>query len=314
MELTPQQFIDAEFSEVRRGFDRDEVDAFLVKAAKGVEAMSRKITDLEARLATRPAEVPTDDMIARTLKLAQKAADDVLADARREADALRITAEREASEARTEAAREASRTLDDAHNRAAEAVSTAEAEAEAASDEARTRLRSEVVALEETRNRLRAELALLESHVASRHLQLVDAADQLRALAEATLVPQPLLSDEPPETAASAESSSTEAAEEPVLDEVPDLDASDPEVLAIAAAEEHAAVESAAEASKADASKPRDEEPEIPILDPDPTPSGGVSRGGVADEELASSFFEQGEGFRDERWKSRKERNRGASS
>ena len=304
MELTPQQFIDAEFSEVRRGFDRDEVDAFLVKAAKGVEAMQRKIADLEARLANRPPEVPTDDMIGRTLKLAQKAADDVLADARREADNQRITAEREAAEARTEAAREASRTLDDAHTRAAETVATAEAEAKATSDELRTRLRSEVIALEEARHRLRAELGLLESHVASRHRQLLEAADQLRALAEATLVPQPPVADSsdpiPPAKTVGADASVV-ATEEPALDAVPDLvdadrDDEDPATVA---------------AGTAPAMTP-EEEPEIPILDPDPTPAGGISRGGVVDDQLATSFFGQGEGFRDERWKSRKERNRGA--
>jgi DivIVA domain-containing protein len=70
MELTPQQFIEAEFSEVRRGFDRDEVDAFLVKAAKGVEAMQKHITDLEGQLAQQPPESPSDETIGRTLKLA----------------------------------------------------------------------------------------------------------------------------------------------------------------------------------------------------------------------------------------------------
>ncbi|MEP6659976.1 MAG: DivIVA domain-containing protein [Acidimicrobiales bacterium] len=311
MELTPQQFIEAEFSEVRRGFDRDEVDAFLVKAAKGVEAMQKRIAELEAELAHPRPESPSDETIGRTLKLAQRTADDLVAEARREADALITEAGREAEDARGDATREASRTLDDAHVRAAQVLAEAEAEARAASEELRTRLRSEVAALEEARNRLRSEITLLEQHLAARRDSLIEAADNLRVLAGETLSGEPVpelapleLPDETPVLQFNERSHEEPAADPPDLDTVPDIapdlaDDSSPVALPPPAPiDEHA----------------DDEEPEIPILDDgDPTPPGGISRDHASTAPPAdtpSTFFDDTETFRDERWKPRRERNR----
>jgi len=343
MELTPQQFIEAEFSEVRRGFDRDEVDAFLVKAAKGVEAMQKRITELETQMAARPPEAPTDEMIARTLKLAQRTADDVVAEAQRDAEVTRATATSEATAARTEAAREASRTLDDAHVRAAEVLAAAEAEAKASTDDLRSRLRAEVVALEETRNRLRAEITGLEGHVAARRESLLETAEQLRALTQDRLaevaVPAAGVVALPGETAPLTVQvpfrSEPDLGHVPDLDQVPDLqlEAGPSAAVTIASvlapptvvsttvdAPPHPASTGGTDHAPPWGSSPvsdraggtgasTDDEPEIPIIDPDPTPSSGVAAV-VGNEELATSFFEGGESFRDERWKPRRERNR----
>jgi cell division initiation protein len=329
MELTPQQFIEAEFSEVRRGFDRDEVDAFLVKAAKGVEAMQKRIADLEAELAHPPPEAPSDETIGRTLKLAQRTADELVAEARREADALITEAGRESEDARGEATREASRTLDDAHVRAAQVLAEAEAEARAASEELRSRLRSEVAALEEARNRLRSEITLLEQHLAARRDSLIEAADNLRVLAGETLSGEPVpelapleLPDETLVLQFNERSHEEPAADPPDLDTVPDLEA--PDIAAPDLADDSASVALPPPApidehghhidADIDADIEAEEEPEIPILDDgDPTPPGGISRDSASaapPADTPNTFFDDTETFRDERWKPRRERNR----
>lgn len=316
MELTPQQFIEAEFSEVRRGFDRDEVDAFLVKAAKGVEAMQKRVAELEAELAHPPPESPSDETIGRTLKLAQRTADELVAEARREADALITEAGREAEDARGEATREASRTLDDAHVRAAQVLAEAEAEARAASEELRSRLRSEVAALEEARNRLRSEITLLEQHLAARRDSLIEAADNLRVLAGETLSGEPVpelapldLPDETPVLQFNERSHEEPASDPPDLDEVPDLGGPD-----LADDSAPVAMPPPAPIDEHGRDTEAEEEPEIPILDDgDPTPPGGISKDHASKAPPAdtpSTFFDDTETFRDERWKPRRERNR----
>jgi cell division initiation protein len=324
MELTPQQFIEAEFSEVRRGFDRDEVDAFLVKAAKGVEAMQKRIAELEAELAHPPPESPSDETIGRTLKLAQRTADELVAEARREADALITEAGRESEDARAEATREASRTLDDAHVRAAQVLAEAEAEARAASEELRSRLRSEVAALEEARNRLRSEITLLEQHLAARRDSLIEAADNLRVLAGETLSGEPVpelapleLPDETLVLQFNERSHEEPAADPPDLDTVPDIAAPDlEEDSASAALPPPSPTDDPGRDIDADvdADIDADDEPEIPILDDgDATPPGGISREHASSAppvDTPSTFFDDTETFRDERWKPRRERNR----
>ena len=321
MELTPQQFIEAEFSEVRRGFDRDEVDAFLVKAAKGVEAMQKRIADLEAELAHPPPEAPSDETIGRTLKLAQRTADALVAEARREADALITEAGRESEDARGEATREASRTLDDAHVRAAQVLAEAEAEARAASEELRSRLRSEVAALEEARNRLRSEITLLEQHLAARRDSLIEAADNLRVLAGETLSGEPVpelapleLPDETLVLQFNERSHEEPAADPPDLDTVPDLEGPDIAAPDVNDASASVALPPPAPTDEPGRDKEAEEEPEIPILDDgDPTPPGGISRdraSAAPPADTPSTFFDDTETFRDERWKPRRERNR----
>jgi cell division initiation protein len=320
MELTPQQFIEAEFSEVRRGFDRDEVDAFLVKAAKGVEAMQKRIAELEGELAQQPPESPTDETIGRTLKLAQRTADDLVAEARREADALITEAGREADDGRAEATREASRTLDDAHVRAAQVLAEAEAEARAASDELRSRLRAEVAALEEARNRLRSEITLLEQHLAARRDSLIEAADNLRVLAGETLSGEPVpelapleLPDETLVLKFHERSHEEPAADPPDLETVPDLGGPDLEGpnLGDQDLDESAPLTLPPPVvTDDDAGDERHDEPEIPILDDgDPTPPGGISRD-QPPADTPSAGVDDTETFRDERWKPRRERNR----
>jgi vacuolar-type H+-ATPase subunit H len=286
--------------------------------------MQKRIDELEGQLAHQPPESPSDETIGRTLKLAQRTADELVAESRREADALIKEAGREAEEARAEATREASRTLDDAHVRAAQVLAEAEAEARAASDELRTRLRAEVAALEEARNRLRSEITLLEQHLAARRDSLIEAADNLRVLAGETLSGEPVpelapleLPDETPVLQFNERSHEEPAADPPDLDTVPDLEGPDLEDPDLEGPDlDHdsgpATLPPPAPTDEQGHDTERGDEPEIPILDDgDPTPPGGISKDHApAPDDAPSSFFDDTETFRDERWKPRRERNR----
>ena len=104
MDLTPSQVAAASFRTVRKGYDPDEVDAFLQQASKALEDAQQQATAMEARAraavarlqeaasaeqAKPPApegdvvRVSTDEAetISRTLVLAQRTADATIADA-----------------------------------------------------------------------------------------------------------------------------------------------------------------------------------------------------------------------------------------
>src|SRR5918994_1089957 len=164
MDLTPTQVAAASFRTVRKGYDPDEVAAFLQQAAKALEESQQQATAMEARAraavarlqeATAAAEksalgkaldnagaadatdvvhVSADEAetISRTLVLAQRTADATISDARAEAERL-LNESRAESEATLDSTREMSaKLLDDA---LAEARKASEAERVAAADE-----------------------------------------------------------------------------------------------------------------------------------------------------------------------------------
>ena len=49
MELSPKAITNVEFHLVRKGYDPDEVRAFLTQVAKGVEALQTQLTNADAR-------------------------------------------------------------------------------------------------------------------------------------------------------------------------------------------------------------------------------------------------------------------------
>lgn len=102
MPLSPDDVERQVFKEKIRGYDMEEVDAFLdrvVERMRELEAERDRLSR-ESRPAAQPATGDDDaDLLRRTLVTAQRAADQTLADAHAEAD-------RVLSEARFEAARE----------------------------------------------------------------------------------------------------------------------------------------------------------------------------------------------------------------
>jgi cell division initiation protein len=111
-----QKIREVEFRERMRGYHQEDVDEFLEQVAKGVEVLETQLTQAREELARLKANPPAvaaspgstdfgDDVIQRTLIVAQKAADQLRDDAESEAREIRAEAQRQAerilSEART---------------------------------------------------------------------------------------------------------------------------------------------------------------------------------------------------------------------
>jgi cell division initiation protein len=110
-----QKIREVEFRERMRGYHQEDVDEFLEQVAKGVEVLETQLTQVReelARLKANPTVAATassndfsDDVIQRTLIVAQKAADQLRNDAESEAREIRAEAQRQAErilgEART---------------------------------------------------------------------------------------------------------------------------------------------------------------------------------------------------------------------
>jgi DivIVA domain-containing protein len=239
MDLTASQISGASFRTARKGYDPDEVDAFLAEAARALEAAQQQATAMEARARaavarlqeagserdaeatgavapTTPGGLPVSqddaETISRTLLLAQRTADTTVSDARVEADRL-------VAEARAEA----DRTLDSAREMAADLLSDARAEARRVEEVEREVAANEVEALRARREFLIGDVDQLERFLVDQRDRLRSAARQIEALCER--VPSGLGAVRPP--ALSAADETVEAAgvpsDEPVLDETAEL-------------------------------------------------------------------------------------------
>ena len=165
MDVTPQELRDVEIREAWRGYHRDDVDELLERAAATIEALEDQVRQAQLRAtqapspppprpvapppAPAPAPAPTPerrppgvdtDVIQRTLVLAQKAADEAVAEARGKAH--QMLAE---SEAKAQAV-----------------VSDAEAAARRIAETERRRLEDEIVQLTGARDTLNADVDALE--------------------------------------------------------------------------------------------------------------------------------------------------------
>jgi DivIVA domain-containing protein len=98
MDVTPQELRGSEIKEAFRGFNRDEVDDLLERAAATIENLTRQVQELESRAPSAPAPLPSNrddaDILQRTLLLAQRAADDAVNEA--QAHARKLIEESEA--------------------------------------------------------------------------------------------------------------------------------------------------------------------------------------------------------------------------
>lgn len=109
------------FQEKRKGYDVDQVDAFLERVAESLRELHDERETLVRRVAEQPprtAEPDSSDLLTRTLLTAQRAADETLADAKAEADRLLRDARSHAGQL-----------LDDAEQRIAADRDVVEAEA-----------------------------------------------------------------------------------------------------------------------------------------------------------------------------------------
>jgi cell division initiation protein len=147
MELTAKVLREVEFQERLRGYHPDQVDEFLEQAALGVEELHERLRQANERAARAEARLAEsgsdDDVLRRTLVLAQRTADAAVAEAEARAQAI----------------------LAEADNRAQAILAEAEARAQAIVGEAERGVRAEVERLSASRAELAADLALLRQQL-----------------------------------------------------------------------------------------------------------------------------------------------------
>ncbi len=154
MDVTPRELREIDFRTEWKGYHRDDVDDLLERAAATIESQNERVRQLAERTdalqvqtaqATQAAQVEpasreTEDMLRRTLVLAQRTADEAVAEAQTEA--RRIT--------------------DEADTHARRVVSEAEANARRVAEGERQRLEAEVLDLGARREALLADVEQLE--------------------------------------------------------------------------------------------------------------------------------------------------------
>src|SRR3954467_10039999 len=147
MDVTPRELRDIDIREGFRGYNRDDVDELLERAAATIEAMNervRRLTEQVSNVESTPAAAggsrETEDMLHRTLLLAQRAADEAVAEAQFKARQI----------------------LDEAETKSRTMVSEAETTARRQAETERRRLESEVLELGAKRDALVADVDALE--------------------------------------------------------------------------------------------------------------------------------------------------------
>jgi DivIVA domain-containing protein len=206
MELSPQAVAAATFKTVKRGYDPDEVRAYLIEVSASLEASHQQATAMEARAraaiaklqdATQNAQhtgqvpvvapsvgVEESETISRTLLLAQRTADSTVAQAQAEAASITEAAQASAAGVTAGARLEAASTLEQARAEAARLLDEARSEAHRAKSEQHLRAEAEVKELQSRREALIADLDTLEKHTALHRDRLREASAALAELAE----------------------------------------------------------------------------------------------------------------------------------
>lgn len=208
MELSPQAVALTTFKTVKKGYDPNEVRAYLARLATAIESTQTQAAAMEARaraavarlqeLAGQPAApaaarapepvaapaVPVADRdttideaqtISRTLLLAQRTADATIAEANAEAKKIREEADAVARHA-----------LDSAKEVQTRLVEEARAEVRRASEDQRVQIDSEVQSLLARREFLLSDVEHLEQHVISHRDRLREVAASLTTIVEGT--------------------------------------------------------------------------------------------------------------------------------
>ncbi len=192
MELSPQAIRNTGFKVVKKGYDPDQVDSFKDEVAAIVEAAYSQATSMEARARAAVAKLhevsqnapsherepesfsaSDNDVITRTLALAQRTADAAVAEARGESNAI-IAQSRD----------EAERLLDNARTLAAKTIEDSRAEARRAVEGDRVHAENELQSLLARRDFLLADVDQLEQYLQAQRERLRDAAIGLQELVD----------------------------------------------------------------------------------------------------------------------------------
>jgi DivIVA domain-containing protein len=248
MDFSPQTVRSAGFKTVKKGYDPSEVDDFKEKVAAAIETAQNQATAMEARaraavaklqevsqqvtsgVGSSPSASDEDsETISRTLLLAQRTADNTVAQANTEAEAVSVKARVDATTV-----------IDNARSMADKLLDEARLEARRSSEAERIKAENEVQALLARRDFLLSDVDHLEHHLGAQRERLRDAAVSLQDLIER--VPGGLGDMRRPLLSASAETLPWEAgrtteraaAPGPATFAAPDADSGtvDPSVLA----------------------------------------------------------------------------------
>ncbi len=140
MEITARELRDTEIAEAFRGYNRDVVNDMLERAAAALELAETRMRQAAEQINTVQAEAgrtrETEDILHRTLLLAQRAADEAVAEAQEKARVI----------------------LQDAETSSRTMVAGAEADAKRRGDAQREKLEAEVMELAERRDALLADV------------------------------------------------------------------------------------------------------------------------------------------------------------
>jgi cell division initiation protein len=180
IEVSARTLREVEFREKLRGYNQDDVDEFLERAAAGVELLHdrlRQAMERAMRAEQRVSDLPDDDdALRRTLVLAQRTADMAVKESQQQARETLVNAQTEA------------RTM----------VVEAEERARSTTEEAERDLREELVRLESARQQLHKDIILLERHVEEERSRMRAALANAAAWVDQNLsamAPPPPLSD-----------------------------------------------------------------------------------------------------------------------
>jgi DivIVA domain-containing protein len=143
MEISPRDLRDTEIHNEMRGYNRDEVNELLERAAATIDSLNSRVNQMQERLTSAQSEAgrtrETEDILHRTLLLAQRAADEAVA----------------------EATAKSRQMLDDAEMQSRRLVADAEAEARRKGESERRRLEEEILDLAGRRDALLADVEAL---------------------------------------------------------------------------------------------------------------------------------------------------------
>jgi len=146
MDVTPRELRDTDIREGFRGYHRDDVDELLERAASTVEGLTERVRQLTDRLQNAEGSAgksrETEERLQRTLVLAQKTADEAIAEAQDQARTL----------------------LEESETKARNVVNEAEGTARRVAENERSRLESEVQDLSARRDALNADVEALEKY------------------------------------------------------------------------------------------------------------------------------------------------------
>jgi DivIVA domain-containing protein len=146
MDVTPRELRDTDIREGFRGYHRDDVDELLERAAATVEGLTERVRQLTERLSSAEGSAgksrETEEMLQRTLVLAQKTADEAIAEAQQRARTI----------------------LEESETKAHNLVTEAEETSRRIAENERQRLESEVQDLSSRRDTLNVDVEALEKY------------------------------------------------------------------------------------------------------------------------------------------------------